>query len=300
MQEDLSVCITTYNRWPLCLNALKSVYGQENVKKEVILVDDCSTDPIPDEVVNFIRQKNTYYIRHETNRGLAAARNTAIKQSSGKYFTFCDDDMWPDEFAKRMIKTIDNAKTDIGIVLGLNKRFKPYFKKYISDYPSLRELIIHGVTPPVGAQLYKNSLLKQVGGYNEMVKSGVDHDIWFSLARLNPKVAICWGNYPIVSLSSNTDRITLNEKERYKNINDALLIWKPQIVDIFGENFFHHFYKCYQVNLDYTFFKHNIKQYNFLEALTKLNNISLVRKIMKSVAIKMRVISSIPSFENFE
>jgi uncharacterized protein (TIGR03032 family) len=60
---------------------------------EIILVDDCSTDNTIKILQDYIQDK-TYYkiIAHKENKKPAIARNTGIKNSTGKAIFFCDDD----------------------------------------------------------------------------------------------------------------------------------------------------------------------------------------------------------------
>ena len=73
----VSVVIPTHNRHEFLRSAISSVLDQTFQDFEVIVVDDASKDETPAVVSRFsdIRVK---YIRHRTNRGGSAARNTGI------------------------------------------------------------------------------------------------------------------------------------------------------------------------------------------------------------------------------
>ena len=98
----VSVIIPTHNRANLLKTALDSVYAQEGIGEsfeiEVIVVDDASSDNTPDVVLGYPAK----FIRHETNQGASAARNSGIKASQGKYVAFLDDD---DLFLPHKLKT---------------------------------------------------------------------------------------------------------------------------------------------------------------------------------------------------
>jgi glycosyltransferase involved in cell wall biosynthesis len=60
---------------------------------EIVIVDDASQDNTETIVKNLIKNKPHYrYFKHKKNRGQAAARNTGVKNSTGKAILFCDDD----------------------------------------------------------------------------------------------------------------------------------------------------------------------------------------------------------------
>jgi len=87
----VSVIIPTHNRIELLKSAINSVLAQTYQDLEIIVVDDASSANIRDVVAGF-RDKRIRYIRHETNRGGSAARNTGITAAQGAYIAFLDDD----------------------------------------------------------------------------------------------------------------------------------------------------------------------------------------------------------------
>ena len=95
---DLSVIIPVYNVEAYVEACLRSVMLQEHegFGVECIVVDDCGADNSMDVVHRTLK---TYkgdiefkIIEHDENRGLSAARNTAIRVARGKYVTFLDSD----------------------------------------------------------------------------------------------------------------------------------------------------------------------------------------------------------------
>ena len=83
---EASIIITTYNRPDLLLKrSLRSAFKQVFKDYEIIVVDDASTEKYPE--ISGIK-----YIKHERNKGLAAARNTGIRAAQGRYISCLDDD----------------------------------------------------------------------------------------------------------------------------------------------------------------------------------------------------------------
>lgn len=98
MITEVSVVIPTYNRWPVVRRAVESALKQTVRPKEVIVVDDGSSDG----TAAGIRQMATEdpgapirLVQHEGNRGGAAARNTGVAAATGSHIAFLDsDDAW--------------------------------------------------------------------------------------------------------------------------------------------------------------------------------------------------------------
>ncbi|AFZ45122.1 glycosyl transferase family 2 [Halothece sp. PCC 7418] len=269
----LTVCITTFNRWYSCLKTLQSVCSQMQEGLEIILVDDCSLQTMPKEVNDFIQTNNIIYVRHQHNKGLASARNTAIELASGEYFAFCDDDdAWPPHFASRLLSVLEDSPSDVGIALALPSIFNQAWQKIFSDYPKLTDLLLQGITPPVSSQAYQTKILRDVGGYDPKIQSGVDHDLWLSLAKINPRVGVTWGSPAITNTDPKANRMTTVEEKRRTKIAKSLNIWRPKIIEVFGESFYQHFYNSYQQYLDYTFFKKSLQKGEFLKAAKKAFN----------------------------
>ena len=90
----LTVVIPTYNRPDSTLGAIGSVLDQDFADLEIVVVDDGSTPPfaLPAALAG---DRRVRVVRHETNRGAAAARNTGLAQGRGRWAAFLDsDDRW--------------------------------------------------------------------------------------------------------------------------------------------------------------------------------------------------------------
>jgi len=84
----VSVIIPSYNYRQYLGMAIESVIGQSYPHREIIVIDDGSTDGT-DELCR--QYKEVRYIRVE-RVGLSAARNTGVRMSTGKFLVFLDAD----------------------------------------------------------------------------------------------------------------------------------------------------------------------------------------------------------------
>ena len=89
----LSVIIPCYNEKKTILNIVNAVLATENINKEIIVVDDCSTDGTRDILRNEISQLVNKIIYHEKNCGKGAALRSGTKAATGDIVIIQDADL---------------------------------------------------------------------------------------------------------------------------------------------------------------------------------------------------------------
>jgi glycosyltransferase involved in cell wall biosynthesis len=90
----VSVIVATYNGSRTLADCLEALGKLNYPDYEIILVDDGSTDRVPEIAKQFL--KKIRYVRQE-NQGLSAARNAGIIVATGEIVAFTDDDCMADE-----------------------------------------------------------------------------------------------------------------------------------------------------------------------------------------------------------
>jgi len=96
--KTLSIVIPAYNEANtihLILDKVASVQLINQVEKEVIIVNDCSTDHTEDAILKYIDKSdlNIQYYKHDYNQGKGAALHTGISKASGEYLIIQDADL---------------------------------------------------------------------------------------------------------------------------------------------------------------------------------------------------------------
>src|SRR4051812_15646446 len=113
MEPIVSVVIPVYCRAGTIMRALRSVMCQSFDNLEIVVVDDGSTDDTV-AIVEAAHIPNLTLIRHPSNQGAAAARNTGIRASRGRYVAFLDsDDVWAPEKLSRQLSKLEQMPADI-------------------------------------------------------------------------------------------------------------------------------------------------------------------------------------------
>lgn len=102
----VSIIVPVYNAAKYIEQTIDMVCQQTYKDWELILVDDASSDGSADVIEKRIKSqgKRIRLIRKDYNEGAAAARNSGIDASSGRYIAFLDaDDVWmPDKLEKQV------------------------------------------------------------------------------------------------------------------------------------------------------------------------------------------------------
>jgi glycosyltransferase involved in cell wall biosynthesis len=116
----LSVIIPAFNESRYIYDILERVEAVqliENVQKELVVVDDYSTDNTGAEVARFgtnYPHVKLQYVRHEVNQGKGAAIRTGIQKASGNYLIIQDADLEynPEEY-NRLLKPMVQGVADV-------------------------------------------------------------------------------------------------------------------------------------------------------------------------------------------
>jgi len=87
----ISVLIPAYNEEDTVEEAIKRVAAVD-LDKEIIVVDDCSTDTTP-QILSALREQELVIISHDRNRGKGAAIRTALAAASGDVVIIQDADL---------------------------------------------------------------------------------------------------------------------------------------------------------------------------------------------------------------
>ena len=116
----LTVIIPVYNEMntiSVILEKMSSLILLNNIEKEIILVNDASTDSSEEIILNFIshnKTNNFVYVKHDYNQGKGAAIHSGIKFASGDYLIVQDADLEYDPYEFNiLLKPIMDGYADV-------------------------------------------------------------------------------------------------------------------------------------------------------------------------------------------
>jgi len=225
MKSKVSVVIPTYNRAEMLGTAISSVLAQTYQNIEIIVVDDASQDDTQ-EVVNSFNKKRIRYLRHDRNKGEAAARNTGIQNISGDYIAFLDDDdEWlPDKLMLQM-QVLQNTTRKTGLIycgfLVVDKdSHKVLRQRMPSNNGNVHDALMkcNFIAAP-STVIIRKECIKKIGLFDEKIAYGLDYDMWI---RISKQYHFDYVGQPLVKYHIHPQRLTTNYVLRADGLDDML------------------------------------------------------------------------------
>jgi glycosyltransferase involved in cell wall biosynthesis len=190
----VSVVVPAFDAAANIRQALNSVLAQTYEEIEVIVVDDGSSDATSAIVEEFVERDARFHLIRQSNAGVGAARNTAIRKARGKYIAPLDaDDLWLPEKLEKQVACLEQSGYETGLVYcwsrsidnqgGLASSCSHTVEGRLRRALILRNVVGNGSAPLIGAVA-----LQRVGLYLTRAEQGgaqgcEDWDLYLRIAE---------------------------------------------------------------------------------------------------------------------
>lgn len=177
----ISVVIPVHNRLEMAQRAVSSVLAQDYADYELIVVDDGSTHDLT-ELQSLVLSADHKYIQTK-HRGVAAARNRALQESSGEWICLLDsDDLWlPEKLAQQV--AYHKSHPEFLISQTLERWFRN--EKLVNKKDSHAQPVGNGFTRSLelccissSSVMFHRKVLEETGFYDEVLPACEDYDFW--------------------------------------------------------------------------------------------------------------------------
>ena len=233
---EFTVIFPIYNVEKYVEKSLKSILKQTFQDFELICVNDCTQDNSMQIIEKFAQNDSRIkIIHHSENKGLGAARNTALNEASGKYIVCVDSDDWVENnFLEKIHQAF--AENDVDSVM-----VKYWVYEELIDYAHISILFPAFAHFPGGKYLftpdnitnhpsyawnkaYKTEIIRE--NYYQWMEGVFYEDVFFYFNYLinHPKTYII--NEMLYYYRQRENSITKNKNISYKKLEDMFKVLK--------------------------------------------------------------------------
>jgi glycosyltransferase involved in cell wall biosynthesis len=246
----VSVVIPAYNAAWCVAKAIDSVLAQDFTDREVIVVNDGSTD---DTAAVLATYGDALRVIDKPNGGMSSARNAGIAQARGEFIAFLDaDDWWLPGKLSRQVELM-RSRPELGFtstaarVVDPEGRLLNLWTCDRADRPILLSLFASnaGIAGGSSALMVRRDLLARVGGYDEGLGGVEDGDLWMRLAAVAEYACL---DEPLVVVLRRSGSVSRNVEAmrqgaiRVMHKNRGLLpaqyrgrFWRDSLAGVYGD-----------------------------------------------------------------
>lgn len=207
----VSVVVATKDRADVLGETLDSVLAQTYPHWQLVVVDDGSRDGTAPLLRRYEEDERVVVVRHETARGVSAARNAGLARATGELVSYLDsDNTWMPDFLELMVRhllqTGDRAAYGVTSLKEVGGKGRHLYRAVPFDREHLKERNYIDCI----ALVHERSLLERSGVFDETLRRNVDWDLFLRLAEETDLTLV-----PIVATEYD---LWTDEGERISNV----------------------------------------------------------------------------------
>lgn len=240
MSQLVSILIPCYNARPWIAQCIQSAIDQTYPHKEIVVVDDGSTDGSQDVVREFGDR-----VRFEAgpNRGSNVARNRLVELSRGSWLSFLDADDYylPEKIERQMALVQRNNNVDVvySPTIEFIENTGKMYPLLIEDDDRFANYIRWSRFSTI-ALLWKKKAIQEVGGWNEDQPVCQEHELLLRLFvagkefKLSPEPLSVYRKAGESSISRRSPMKTLTHQMALLNKFEDFLVQSGKLQEKYG------------------------------------------------------------------
>lgn len=195
LERTVSVVVPCYNVEQFVTRGLDSVLAQIDAVKELIIVDDGSSDDTVARVKSWMgaRRSNATLIE-QPNSGACAARNVGLSRASGEFIQFldADDELLPGKLASQV--ECARAAGNADLVVGSGERLGPdggtlgIIQQEPGDRDPWLDLMMHRLSV-TSCILWRREALVAAGAWDGSMRSSQEYELMFRMLQRGARIA---------------------------------------------------------------------------------------------------------------
>lgn len=273
----LSIVIPCYNEQETLEKIFNKVLKFKEFQKEIIIIDDCSSDNSHRIIKKTISNKKIIFIKNISNRGTSYSRNKIIEISKGNLICFMDDDDFshPNRITLQVKEFLSNGfptNRYMACCTGVRKKYpNGYIKEFLpmgtnGSLPKGKELvnfllfyekkkgIDYGFGLPTCSLMIDKFCFEKFGNFDLNLKRVEDMDLTIRLSLGNvkflsvKKILVNQNSNKFTDISShgnyNSEILLINKYKNYlteKDLFEHSILWCKLRFNYFQRNYFNCF-----------------------------------------------------------
>ena len=187
MHQKVSVIVNCHNGEQYLRECISSILNQKYRNLELIFFDNFSSDNSKKIITNINDNRIKYFFSNK-KLSLYAARNEAVKVSSGEIIAFLDvDDWWDENYLSSRANVFDDESYDyyysnVSIFYEKYKKYKKY-KKFFSNSRKIYNLLAKDYFIIISGLMIRKKVFNKAGYFNSNLNIIGDFDFMMRISK---------------------------------------------------------------------------------------------------------------------
>tara|TARA_Y100000782_G_scaffold111017_1_gene138303 strand:+ start:2350 stop:3267 length:918 start_codon:yes stop_codon:yes gene_type:complete len=229
MEVVVSVIIPCYNAAEFIERCVESVMEQTFLHKEVICVDNASTDSTFEKLKTLQQKYPELILAEEPQKGANFARNTGTTLAKGKWMQYLDaDDVLLPEKIGHQIELLEDIEGDVDLVMGACSRIKGGQNEVEIPNDEVPPLVAAFINQAGNtcANLWRKEAVEKAGMWNVELQSSQETDLMLRILETG-KAVLDTANFTQIIMRNSGNISSSEPTQRWK----TFLAIRAQLLD---------------------------------------------------------------------